>query len=246
MDYRITDSHACPPGMMDAYHTESVVRLPDSQWCFQPPYGYAAAREMPIRSSGRFTFASVHRLPKITPLTIRLWSQVLHAVPGSVLLIVSPGLEERTTADMLRRRFEECRIPPDRLELLGAQSFGDYLTLHQRIDINLDTAPYTGGTTTCHSLWMGVPLISYAGRTATSRGGASLLKVMELSDLVADSSEEYVAIAVNLARDSERLNVLRASLRDRMAESPLTDGKLFTAHLEDVYRTMWETWCQEH
>ena len=107
----------------------------------------------------------------------------------------------------------------------------------------LDTFPHTGGTTTCDALWMGAPVVTLAGETATSRGGASLLHAVGLDELVAHTPEEYLDIATTLARDPHRLAALRAGMRKRMAASPLLDEVQFTRNLESAYRTMWRTWC---
>ena len=96
----------------------------------------------------------------------------------------------------------------------------------------LDTFPYSGGTTSCHALWMGVPLVSLAGETPASRGGVSLLNVVGLPQLVADSSERYFEIARNLASDQAGLEELRTGLRERMLASSLMDIPRFTRNLE--------------
>ncbi|MEW6054477.1 MAG: hypothetical protein AB1552_11935, partial [Nitrospirota bacterium] len=119
----------------------------------------------------------------------------------------------------------------------------EHLTVYNRIDIALDTYPYHGTTTTCEALWMGVPVITLAGSTHVSRVGVSLLSNAGLPELIAKTPEEYVAIATELAHDLERLRVLRRNLRTMMSNSPLTDAKRFTAHLENCYRTMWKNWC---
>ena len=122
----------------------------------------------------------------------------------------------------------------------------NYLRLHQQVDINLDTSPYTGGTTTCHSLWMGVPVITLAGETATSRGGASLLNALGLTGLVAHTTEEYIDIARQLANDRNRLHSMRLDLRTAYARSTLTNEEQFTQNLERMYREIWASWCMNH
>ncbi|MCG2722012.1 MAG: hypothetical protein L6290_08370, partial [Thermodesulfovibrionales bacterium] len=100
-----------------------------------------------------------------------------------------------------------------------------------------------GTTTTCEALWMGVPVITLAGNTHASRVGMSLLTNIGLPELVAKTSEEYISIAVNLAYDLQKLQSLRASLRDMIANSPLTDTRRFVTELEEVYRGIWRDWC---
>jgi predicted O-linked N-acetylglucosamine transferase (SPINDLY family) len=120
---------------------------------------------------------------------------------------------------------------------------GDHLALYGRVDIALDTFPYHGTTTTCEALWMGVPVVTRAGETHASRVGVSLLTNAGVAELVATSDESYVEVATTLARDFPRLAGLRATLRERMAASPLMDGPLFARNLEGAYRQMWRTWC---
>ena len=90
---------------------------------------------------------------------------------------------------------------------------------------------------------MGVPVITLAGRTAVGRGGVSILSNLGLTELIARTPEQYVAIAVDLAGDRARLAALRGGLRQRMQASPLMDGKQFAADVEAAFRRMWKTWC---
>jgi predicted O-linked N-acetylglucosamine transferase (SPINDLY family) len=116
--------------------------------------------------------------------------------------------------------------------------------MHNSVDVVLDTFPYTGGTTTCHALWMGVPVVSLAGVTATSRGGASLLQAVGLPELIAADEQGYIDIAAGLANDRARHANIFTGLRERMRSSPVTDGSAFTRRLEDAYRAMWRAWCE--
>ena len=241
MDYRITDHSASPPGITDRYHSENLIRLPDSQWCYQPPAECPPVTPLPALTTGLITFGSLHNLAKVTPEVIRLWSRVLMVIPDSRLIMAARGLNRLRL--QMEERFAEDRIKSSRLELLDAMPFDEYLALHQRIDVNLDTFPYSGGTTTCHSLWMGVPIITLAGETVTSRGGASLLGSLRLTELIAKSETEYLDIAVHLGKKIEFLAAIRTGLRERMINSPLTNAQNFTKNLEQAYRDMWERWC---
>ena len=119
----------------------------------------------------------------------------------------------------------------------------EYFDSFNRVDIALDTAPYSGGTTTCDALWMGVPVVTLAGQSSVSRSGVSLLSNAGLSDLVAASPEEYVAIALALARDQARIEELRHTLRNRTRCSALMDEAGFVRDIEAAYRHMWQMWC---
>jgi predicted O-linked N-acetylglucosamine transferase (SPINDLY family) len=108
------------------------------------------------------------------------------------------------------------------------------------VDLCLDPFPYNGVTTTCDALWMGVPVLTLAGRTCVQRQGCSILRNVGLDELVAETSAAYEQLAVRLAGDLPRLAGLRAGLRQRLERSPLMDAVRFTRHLEDAYRTAWE------
>ena len=240
MDYRISDSVACPEGW-ERHHTERLVRLPHSQWCFAADASAPAVGPLPAGRDGRITFASVHNLAKVSARVIALWSRLLREVPRSRLFMLAPGLEQARA--VAAEQFRREGIDAGRLEFHDRVPIGEFLALHDRIDINLDAFPYSGGTTTCHSLWMGVPVVTLAGRTMVSRGGASLLGAVGLPELVAESEDRYVDIARALADDLPGLARLRGELRDRVARSPLADAAQFTRDLESAYRSMWEGWC---
>jgi predicted SAM-dependent methyltransferase len=120
-----------------------------------------------------------------------------------------------------------------------------FFALHNEVDVALDAFPYAGGTTTFHSLWMGVPVVTLEGAAPVARSGTSILSVLGLPELIAKSEDEYVDIAVSLAEDRERLARLRAELRQRLERSPLMDAERFARDLEAAYRGMWERWCEE-
>jgi protein O-GlcNAc transferase len=241
MDWRITDRHAAPEGLLDAYHTERLMRLPDCLWCYRAPPDAPEIREYPAAPGGSVVFAAFTNPAKITQGVVAAWSGLLARLPQARLLVVGQGLD--SIAGEFRARFARHGVAAGRIAVRGFRSFPEYLDMHGEADIMLDTFPYSGGTTSCHALWMGVPLVTFAGETSTSRGGASLLNAIGLPELVATSAERYVEIAENLARDTIRLKGLRAGMRQRMLASPLMDIAGFTRNLESAYRRMWRAWC---
>jgi predicted O-linked N-acetylglucosamine transferase (SPINDLY family) len=244
IDYRVTDARASPEGLFDALHSERLVRLPDCQWCYQPPLDCPAAAQPPAVRAGRpVTFGAFSSLAKIGPRVIALWCRLLERLPDARLLVAALGLD--SISGEFLSRFAARGVAPERVELRGFQSFRDYLAMHDAVDVMLDTFPYTGGTTTCHALWMGVPVVSLVGDTVPSRGGASLLGTVGLDELVADTPEQYLDKACSLANDPRRLSALRAGMRARMSASPLLDAARFTLNLEQAYRSMWRHWCRD-
>jgi predicted O-linked N-acetylglucosamine transferase (SPINDLY family) len=114
------------------------------------------------------------------------------------------------------------------------------LKLYQEVDLALDPFPYNGITTTCDALWMGVPVLTLAGRTSVSRYGIRFLSHVGLDGLIAQSPADYLRLATELALDLDRLESLRSGLRERMSRSPLMDAARFTRHLEAAFHAMWE------
>lgn len=245
MDYRLTDALADPPEQ-ETFHTEVLVRLPTGFLCYQPPLDAPAVVPPPAQQAGHVTFGCFNVLQKIRPEAIKLWARLLGVVPGARLLLKNKSFRDSSTCERYYREFEEAGVPRDRLELVGwVPSRADHVALYNRIDIALDTFPYNGTTTTCEALWMGVPVITLEGNRHAARVGVSLLTQVGLTELIAKTPEDYVHMAVELAKDLDRLAALRAGLRERMRSSPLCNARTFTRNLENAYREMWRKWCSE-
>jgi protein O-GlcNAc transferase len=153
-------------------------------------------------------------------------------------------LGEPTVRGRIIEFFDSRGVPADRLDIRGSQpDFRSHLETYNQVDIALDSFPYHGTTTTCESLWMGVPVVTLAGTTHVSRVGVSLLNNVGLPELIAQTPQEYVEIAVNLAKDLPRLAELRRILRSRMQASPLMDAPRFARDIEAAYRQIWRSWC---
>ena len=241
MDYRLTDPYLDPPGETDADYTERSVRL-RSFWCYEPPDEETPpVGPLPAERNGYVTFGCYNNFAKVSRPTLELWAHVLQALPGSRLVLLAPVGRCR---DPVRRLFERAGITGDRVAFVGRADRRAYFQSYHDLDLGLDPFPYNGHTSTLDSLWMGVPVVTLAGRTAVGRGGVSILSNVGLPELIARTPEEYVAIAVELAGDLSRLRALRAGLRARMEASPLRDGRQFAAGIEAAFRGMWERWCQ--
>lgn len=243
MDYRITDEYCDPPGETERLHTEQLVRLPGIYMSWRPPSDAPDPGPLSAVSSGRITFGSFNSCFKITPTTIGLWSRILNEVPGSRLLlftVVGARAERR-----IREHFAVFGIGNDQLKIRPRLTHEAFLEAHRHVDIALDSFPYHGTTTTCFSLWMGVPVVSLTGNSHASRVGLTLLTSIGLADLAASTQDAYVAAAVRLAHNLDALADMRSGLRRRMLSSPLTDGAAYAGALEDAYREIWRTWCSK-
>jgi predicted O-linked N-acetylglucosamine transferase (SPINDLY family) len=240
MDYRLTDAWMEPEGAAWSASVEEPVRLPDSWFCFDPFGEYPERGELPAHRKGHVTFGSLNNVGKLNETVFMLWINILSAVDGSKLLLICPAGETR---DRVRHFFQSHGIGAERLELVEKRPFAEYLRLYQSIDIGLDPFPYSGGTTTCDAMWMGVPVVALCGKLGVSRITLSILSTVGLPELIASSQEEYVKIAKDLAMDLSRLAILRATLRERMKTSALMDAPRFARNIEQAYRQMWRTWC---
>jgi len=241
MDYRFTDPYLDPPGEGDACYSERSLRLPDTFWCYDPLATEPGPGPLPALANGFVTFGSLNNFCKVNPAVLDLWARVLGAVPDSRLLLLSqPGGHRQRVLE----RLEAGGVQPGRVEFAAFQPRPDYLALHRRVDLGLDTFPYNGHTTSLDAFWMGVPVVTRLGQTVVGRAGWSQLCNLGLGDLAARSDDAFVAIATGLARDLPRLADLRATLRPRMEASPLMDAARFTRHLESAYREIWQAWCK--
>jgi protein O-GlcNAc transferase len=243
MDYRLTDSFADPPGKTESLHSEKLWRLPVCNWCFSGFDDSPAVGPLPAEA-GSICFGTFNNFAKASPAVMDLWAAILTAMPSSRLIIKSQGLGERGVSERIHQLFESRGVQADRLEIRGHEPNPvSHLDAYNQMDIALDTFPYHGTTTTCEALWMGVPVITLAGQTHVSRVGVSLLNSVGLPELIAQSPEEYVSIAIRLAKDLPRLAELHRTLRQRMQASPLMDAPRFAGDIEAAYRQMWQNWC---
>ena len=243
VDYVLVDRHLVPEDAADceALYTESVERLPNSFLCFHPYDDAPAPAPAPVEANGFITFGSYNNLPKLTDSCIASWSRVLREVPDSRLILMSLPLLDAGTRELTWQRFESHGIEKRRVDLLPPTvPLNAFLEQYRRIDIGLDTLPFNGGTTTCEALWMGVPVITLAGKRFVSRMGVSILNTVGMPELITENADDYVQRCVQLASDHDRIVDLRKKLRSQVEESPLCDGPLFARHVEDALHRMWQ------
>jgi len=239
IQYRITDLRADPPGKTDLQYTEKLVRLPECFLCYTPPEKCPEINELPADTNGFITYGSFNVLAKISDTCLEAWSSILKHSPHSRLILKSVGLQDRATRDYIYSRFKACGVTPNQVDLIArTTNFQSHMELYNKIDISLDTFPYCGTTTTCESLWMGVPVISLSGTCHASRVGDSLLHQANLDEWITDNASEYISKVGLLAENLENLRILRKQLRTTVASSPICDGAGLTFAIENEYRKM--------
>jgi protein O-GlcNAc transferase len=240
MDYRLCDAHTDPPGLAEGWQVETPLRLPHSQWCYEPPVDVSPA-PLPYRARGYWTFGSFNQLPKLNEPLLDTWARLLEAVPGSRLRIV--GIPDTEVFERLLAPFVRRGLARERVTLVGRAPMREYLASHGEVDVALDSFPYTGGTTTCDALFMGVPVATVTGERSVARSGVSLLHTAGLADWVAGSLAELPELVRRQLADPERLARLREELPGRMRASKLMDAARFARDVETQYRAAWRAWC---
>ncbi len=243
IDWRISDAIADPAPDADAHQLERVFRMPDMFIVYAPSPEMPGVCAPPSAATGHINFGVYNNYQKVSDSALRCWKEILDRVPGATLTMKTPTLGDEELQDRVRARLDAHGFARDRVRFLGPiPGFQAHLRTLEQVDIALDTFPYNGTTTTCESLWMGVPVVAMLGDRHAARVSASLLSAIGYGELIAKDAADYVALAVSLAQDPERLARMRKTLRSAMAASPLTDVPRFTRALEAAYRRMWQDW----
>ncbi len=240
MDYWITDTILHPEDTIELA-VEKIIRLQRCWICYLPP---ADAPEIKpdTHANNIITFGSFNNFSKLSNEVVVCWSQLLKEVSDSRLVLKARQLADPFIQERILMQFAQNGITSDQLILLP--NTPSYMADYNKIDIALDTFPRTGGVTTADALWMGVPVITLAGKRYIERQGASILNAIGLDELITSTPEEYITRATTLTKDHTQRIELKTSLRELMTNSPLCDGRGLTQALEITYRKMWHTWCE--
>lgn len=243
IDGFITDDYLARPGE-EAYFSEELVRLPNA-FAFTPNKRMIAARRKQLAArenivtfpgAKTIVFGSLQNFMKINDAVLGCWRAILEHVPGS-RLIVQDTTRIPARQAVMRGRMEQAGLPMERVDLrLGSNN---YLAAYAGIDIVLDTFPYPGGAMTATALYMGVPVITLAGRSHGERLGAALVRAAGLEDMIADSADDYIARACGLAL-SGAVPTIKADLLATVDSSPLMDTKTYAAEWAAMLRELWE------
>lgn len=240
IDYIVCDNFVLPPEN-EKYFVEQPMRLPDCYLPFTPPDAAQRPAPSPVTANGQIVFGSFNNLIKINPDVIRAWATILNETHGSRLVLKSPPLSDDFVRACVLQSFSEVGIEQDRLSLLGRTSRAEHLEAYSQIDIALDPFPYGGGITTAETLWMGVPVITFAGDTWQSRAGYSILEAVGFPQFVSHTLEDYIAKAKDLASNTDELVAIRRNMRAIVQSSPLCDEQKIARDVENVFAKMWAT-----
>lgn len=237
IDYLLADPISVPEGTEGEY-VEGIWRLPETRMCYAAPDIAGDVVETPALRTGAITFGSYQSLRKVGAQVIASWASVLRDLPTARFRWQCRPFADPASRQAVVSAFAAQGIDASRLELLPASDWPSYLESHAEVDILLDSFPFTGGTTTCDALWMGVPTLTLRGHTLIARQGASLLAAAGLEDWIAEDMRQYRSKARAFAGDVPALNALRLSLRDRLRDCALFNAPTFAAQLAAAFHGM--------
>lgn len=240
MDYRITDTWMDPEGLTEKHHTETLLRIEGGSVGYMPHWTSPEVNTLPALTKGHVTFGSLNKLKKLNLPVVKLWSRILHQVPGSRLLLKTKQLADPMSAGRVLGWFEAQGIAAQRIELQPATH--NHLLSYHDIDIALDPFPFGGGATSCDALWMGVPVITNPGTRSASRLTHCILNSIGRPQWSVPDHEAYVAAAVAMTQDLQALNATRQALRAQMQASPMMDAKGFAVRVAQGYEAAMQQW----
>jgi predicted O-linked N-acetylglucosamine transferase (SPINDLY family) len=243
--YRLTDAVIDSKGVSDSDYTEELQYIDPYFFCLSPLGNRVPVSPAPSLQNTQFCFGAFHNTSKLSDIIIKLWSDVLLEIPESRLLLQAASYDDPDIARYFQSSFVKYGIAKHRIQCVGTLPFEHYLKLHHQIDIMLDTQPWTGHTTSCHALWMGIPILTLAGNRHASRIGQRLMTALNLSEWIAKDYQTFVKKAIQFSRDRTCLNTLRMNMRNRIIESGISNKKHYVNSLEHVYRNIWINWCKK-
>lgn len=239
MDYVIADPISINAQVAKQF-TEQVATMPHTRMCFTAPPFDIPVNTLPALQAGHITFGCYQNYTKVTDAVLALWGRIFQQMPGATLRWQCKAFNDEAARAETVQKLLQVGIAAERCELLGMVTREAYLNSHHAVDMILDTFPFSGGTTTCEALWMGVPTLTLLGDTLIGRQGASMLTCAGLGDWVAETADQYVEKALAFAQDLQALAAVRQALRAQVLQSPLMDAAQFAQDFENLLFRLWQ------
>ena len=239
MDYLIADETVIPNQSREFY-VEKIAYMPNSYQANDSKRIIAerafSRAELGLPEHG-FVFCCFNNNYKITPQTFDSWMKILKAVDASVLWLIEDNI---FAVNNLKSEAKKRGISPDRIIFASRLPLPEHLARHRNADLFLDTLPYNAHTTASDALWAGLPVLTCMGKTFPGRVASSLLKALELPELITYSIEDYEDLAIELANNPDSLKAIKQKLLNNRRYKPLFNTQLFTQDLEALYKKMYE------
>ena len=239
IDYIIAD-HTLIPATSHKFYSEKVIYLPNTYQVNDRKKVISDKEfnrtELGLPEDG-FIFCCFNNNYKILPTTFDGWIRILKAVDGSVLWILQ---DNDWVENNLREEVQKRGVKESRLIFGKRMPLSEHLARHRQADLFLDTFPYNAHTTASDALWAGLPVLTMMGESFASRVAASLLKAIDLPELITSSQDQYETLAIELASNPNKLKAIRDKLERNRLTTPLFDTPSFTKHIEIAYTRMYE------
>ena len=240
MDYHITDPYLIKDNEQVLY-SEKIIRLPKI-WNSHEKLDEKLEIKIPCEENNFITFGSFNNFRKISLNVINVWSEIL-LESDSKLILKSSMNNSKELRDRLLSKFPSSLIKENKIILIeGQRNKKDHLNMYHKIDIGLDTFPYTGVTTSFEAIWMGVPILTLKGHNFTSRCGESININCNLQEFIAMDKKDYVKKAVNLCKDIEKIKNIKKNLREMAIKSSLFDSKGFADSFYEKLKNLWSNY----
>lgn len=240
MDYRLVDGAIAPPSH-SPYYSEELFRV-RCMASYAPPEYSPLCEEPPMLRNGYPTLISLNSSAKITNDMLAIWARILHDRQDARLIIMVKEQDPEAAQAHMQPRIEAAGMPLDRVAVLHQQPLDRFMELGHIADVALDTSPISGGTTTLHSLWMGLSIVAMDAVRGVDASTAHTLRGLGHDGEIASSEDEYVRGALRLMGDPGRLQRQRLSARAKLEASVLMNYPERTAELERALRLMWVNW----
>lgn len=238
MDYRLVSRRVAPKGH-SKFYSEVLVNMSGAA-CYTPPSYAPLCLELPQKRNGYPTFISLNNSGKITDEMLAIWAGVLNRIEDARLIIVVKESDANLAQMHMQPRVEKCGMPLERVSVLPQLPLSHFMELGYIADIALDTAPISGGTTTLHTLWMGLPIVTMKAERGVDACTANILagKLSYFGE-IAKNSEEYISAVEKLVSDEDRLLKIRSSCRATMESTAIMNYEARTKDIEKAFRYMW-------
>jgi len=237
IDYKFSDKHLIPD-KMKKYFTEKIYDLPYGIHCYTPNESQFKISRKPDK---HIRFACFNNPAKLGDRCIQTFCEIMKKIPDSVLYIRYNHCSNNIIIGAIKTKFQYYGIPFDRLDVSYSNTKEEYIQMYNSMDIVLDPFPYNGHTVNCEALWMSVPVITLEGNTYHERVGTSILKHLELPELIAQTPEEYIQKAVDLSNDKKRRIEYNLTIKKKIENHPMSNHKMFVKSVEDAYEDIYNT-----
>ena len=237
IEYRFTDPVSIPPEA-EKYYSEIPFQL-ECGSMYYPPRSAELCFEPPLERNGYPTFISLNNSRKVTDEMLALWNKILQRRPDAHLILMTDEIETSKAISHMQPRVEAMGLPLDRITICKKLKLDEFMMLGELADVQLDTSPISGGTTTYHALWMGLPVVTLDGKDASSKSTKTILSQLGFNEYIVQDEDGYINKALALADDVVALKRQRLICRPQMLATPVMNYAKRTAELEKAYRLLW-------